>query len=129
MSTEPCASITAGLVKFSLAISSMFSCWRWRSCSIASAISGSTRVEAQVRRDDSGFHGSLAPCGATSLGPGTDCNSAPVMFWFSLLEKADQRGYALLDLIATLQIHIIRAADRIADVLFKYVERFVKFAQ
>ena len=30
---RPCASITAGLVKFSLAINSMFSCWRWRSCS------------------------------------------------------------------------------------------------
>ena len=34
--------MTAGLVKFSLAISSMFSCWRWRSWSMASAISGST---------------------------------------------------------------------------------------
>ena len=31
VSTDPWASMTAGLVKFSLAINSMFSCWRRRS--------------------------------------------------------------------------------------------------
>ena len=48
--------MTAGLVKFSLAISSMFSCWRRRSCSMASAISGSTCCKLQFGWRDSWFH-------------------------------------------------------------------------
>ena len=48
---------------------------------------------------------------------------------FMLFHKFQQRGDPLLDLIAAILIDFVGAADRVADVFFKFFERFVKFAQ
>src|ERR1041385_4226216 len=47
----------------------------------------------------------------------------------ALFDEVQKRGDALLDLIAAVQIDIIRAANGIADILLEEVQRFVKFTQ
>src|SRR6476661_7220222 len=53
--TDPAASSTAWLTKFSEAISSRPLFWRWRSSRIAAAISGSDSVSVRHRRGVSVF--------------------------------------------------------------------------
>ena len=59
-------------------------------------------------------HGRLVDCRRSSLG---------------LLQKAQQRNDALLDLIAATEIDVIGTANGVADVFFKQVESFIKFPQ
>ena len=47
----------------------------------------------------------------------------------ALIDESQDRHDPLLDLIAAIQIHFKRTADRIADVLFKRVQRFIELAQ
>ena len=46
-----------------------------------------------------------------------------------LVQETQQRSDALLDLVAAIEIHLVRAADGIADVLIEKIECFVEFAQ
>ena len=48
---------------------------------------------------------------------------------FPLFDEVQQRRNPLLDLIAAVQIHLIGATDRIADVFLEEIQRFVEFAQ
>jgi hypothetical protein len=46
-----------------------------------------------------------------------------------LLDEIEHGKNALFDLVPAVGISLIRAADGIADVLLKFVQRFVKFPQ
>ena len=47
----------------------------------------------------------------------------------SLIDEFQHRGDALLDLVAAVEIHLVRPADRIADVRLVVVQGFVEFPQ
>src|SRR5437899_1642307 len=46
-----------------------------------------------------------------------------------MLDEAQQGYNALLDLIPAIEVYVVRAADRIANVLLELIQGFVKFAQ